>query len=156
MPVEGTETVIDCDIVIPAIGQVVSTESANYQGGPELTSSSTIKTNPATFCTTAEKIFAGGDCVSGPSTVIAAIAGGQRAAVSIDRLLGGTGQLPHDVGFSFAKPDEETLARTIHRAEEKTISLENRKRGFAEVVLGLDRQQALVEACRCLRCDLEK
>jgi NADH-quinone oxidoreductase subunit F len=156
VPVEGTETVIDCDIVIPAIGQVVSTESASYQGGPELTSWSTIKTDPATFCTTAEKIFAGGDCVSGPSTVIAAIAGGQRAAVSIDRLLGGTGQLPHDIGFSFTKPDEETLARVITRAEEKTISLENRKRGFAEVVLGLDRQQVIVEACRCLRCDLER
>ncbi|MFA6426445.1 MAG: NADH-quinone oxidoreductase subunit NuoF [Phycisphaerae bacterium] len=156
IPIEGTQTVIECDIVIPAIGQSVSTELVDYEGGPALTSWSTIKTDLATLNTTADKIFAGGDCVTGASTVIEAIAGGQRAAVSIDRLLGGTGQLPHDTGFSFTKPDEETLAKSINRAEEKMLSVESRNRGFAEVVLGLDRQQAFTEACRCLRCDLEK
>lgn len=156
VPIEGTETVIDCDIVMPAIGQALSAEPVDYPGGPELNQRLTIKADPVTFRTTADKIYAGGDCVTGPSTVIAAIAGGQRAAVSIDRLLGGTGRLPHDVGFSFTKPDEDMLAGAINRAEEKTIPLENRSRGFAEVVLGLDRQQAFMEASRCLRCDLEK
>ena len=64
--------------------------------------------------------------------------------------------LPQDTGFSFTKPDEETLSKSPRRAEEKIIPLEKRKRGFAEVVLGLDRQQAVTEACRCLRCDLEE
>ncbi|NIA16750.1 MAG: NADH-quinone oxidoreductase subunit NuoF, partial [Planctomycetes bacterium] len=156
VPIESSETVIDCDIVIPAIGQTVSVKPVDYSDGPELTAWSTIKVDPVTFNTTVDKIFAGGDCVTGASTVIKAIAGGQRAAVSIDKLLGGTGRLPQDIGFSFTKPDEETLAKSVDRAGEKSIPFEKRKHGFAEVVLGLDRQQALTEACRCLRCDLEK
>ncbi|OHB75542.1 MAG: hypothetical protein A2Z25_07530 [Planctomycetes bacterium RBG_16_55_9] len=156
IPIEGSETILDCDIVIPAIGQTVSIVPVDYSGGPELTSRSTIKADPATLRTAAENIFAGGDCVTGASTVIEAIAGGQRAAVSIERSLGGTGQLPHDMGFSFTKPDVESLAQPTNRPEEESIPFEKRKRGFAEVVLGLDRQQALAEACRCLRCDLEK
>jgi len=156
VPIEGSETVIDCDIVIPAIGQDVSTESVDYPGGPELTKWSTIKVDPVTLNTTVDKIFAGGDCVTGASTVIEAIAGGQKAAVNIDKLLGGTGQLPPDVGFSFTKPDEEQLAKSVARPKEKSIPFKKSVLGFAEVVLGLDRQQALTEASRCLRCDLEK
>ena len=121
-----------------------------------MTSRGTVKVDRITFGTTADRVFAGGDCVTGASTVIEAIAGGQRAAVNIDKLLGGSGLLPPDEGFSFTKPDEEALARPLPPVKEKTIPLEKRKRGFAEVVLGLDRQQALAEAGRCLRCDLEK
>ena len=127
-----------------------------FSNGPELTDFGTIKVDPVAYNTTVDRIFAGGDCVTGASTVIEAIAGGQRAAKSIDKLLGGSGSLPCDTGFSFTKPDEEILAQSTPRVEEKIIPLEKRKRGFAEVVLGLDRQQAIAEACRCLRCDLEK
>jgi len=156
VPIEGSETTIQCDIVIPAIGQIASTESLNVEGGPELTKWGTVKVDPVRLNTTVDSIFSGGDCVTGPASVIGAIAAGQKAAVSIDKMLGGSGNLPHDVGFSFTKPDEETLAQSPPRAEEKIIPLEKRKRGFAEVVLGLDREQALTEAGRCLRCDLEE
>ncbi|MHC4394263.1 MAG: NADH-quinone oxidoreductase subunit NuoF [Planctomycetota bacterium] len=156
VPIAGSESVIECDLVIPAIGQVASTESVKFSSGPELTDWGTVKVNPVSFATTFERIFAGGDCVTGASSVIEAIAAGQRAAASIDRLLGGSGNLPPDTGFSFTKPDEETLAQSPPRPEEKTIPLEKRKRAFAEVVLGLDRQQAFTEAARCLRCDLEE
>jgi len=121
-----------------------------------LTDWGTIKVDPVTYHTTADAIFAGGDCVTGASTVIEAIAGGQHAAKNIDKMLGGSGNLPNDIGLSFTKPDEEILAQSLPRVEEKIIPLEKRKRGFAEVVLGLDREQALAEACRCLRCDLER
>ncbi len=156
IPVEGSESVIECDMVIPAIGQVASAEVVNFSGGPELTAWGTIKVDPVSRNTTVREIFSGGDCVSGPSTVIGAIASGQQAAVHIDRLLGGSGELPGDTGFSFVKPDEETLAKSPPRAEEKIIPPDKRKRGFAEVVLGLDREQAVCEASRCLRCDLEE
>ncbi|NIP27789.1 MAG: NADH-quinone oxidoreductase subunit NuoF [Phycisphaerae bacterium] len=156
VPVEGSESVIECDMVIPAIGQVASTEAVKYSDGPELTDWGTIKVNPVSHNTTVGEIFSGGDCVSGPSSVIAAIASGQKAAVHIDKMLGGTGELPGDVGFSFVKPDDETLEKAPPRAQEKYIALEKRKRGFAEVVLGLDREQAVGEARRCFRCDLEK
>lgn len=154
--VEGSETVIECNMVIPAIGQVVSTESVNFELGPELTDWGTIKVDPVTFNTTVKEIFSAGDCVTGPSSVIEAIAGGQKAAVNIDKMLGGNGKLPQDIGFSFTKPDEDTLAELPPRVKEQIIPLKQRKRGFAEVVLGLDREQALAEAGRCLRCDLEK
>jgi len=156
VPIEGSEAIIECDVVIQAIGQVASTGPVKFSSGPELTDWGTIKVDPVTYNTTVDRIFAGGDCVTGASTVIEAIAGGQRAAKSIDKLLGGSGNLPYDAGFSFTKPDEETLAQSPPRVEEKIIPLEKRWRGFAEVVIGLDRQQALTEACRCLRCDLEK
>jgi NADH-quinone oxidoreductase subunit F len=156
VPVQGSESVIECDMVIPAIGQVASTEAVKFSGGPELTDWDTIKVSPVSRNTTVREIFSGGDCVSGPSSVIAAIAGGQQAAVHIDKMLGGRGELPGDMGFSFVKPDEETLEKSPPRAEEKFIPLDKRKRGFAEVVLGLDREQAVGEAQRCLRCDLEE
>jgi NADPH-dependent glutamate synthase beta subunit-like oxidoreductase len=155
IPVEGSETVVECDIIMPAIGQVVSTETVRYTGGPELTNWGTIKTDPVTLKTSDDRIFSGGDCVRGADTVIQAIADGQIAAINIDRMLGGNGALPQDTGFSITKPDEEKLAESIPRAQEKFITLDKRTRGFAEVVLGLDRQQALGEAGRCLRCDLE-
>ena len=156
VPIEGSETKIQCDIVIPAIGQIASTESLNISGGPELTKWGTVKVDPVEFKTTVDSIFSGGDCVTGPASVIGAIAAGQKAAVSIDKKLGGSGNLPQDIGFSFTKPDEEALTQSPLRPEERNIPLEERKRGFAEVVLGLDRPLALAEAGRCLRCDLEK
>ncbi|MCK4293255.1 MAG: NADH-quinone oxidoreductase subunit NuoF [Planctomycetes bacterium] len=156
IPIAGSETAVECDMVIPAIGQVPSVETAHFINGPELTDWGTIKVNPVSQNTTVGEVFAGGDCVTGPSSVINAIAAGQKAAVNIDKLLGGTGQLPQDTGFSFTKPDEDELAQAPPRPEEKVITIKEQKRGFAEVVLGLDREQALAEAGRCLRCDLEK
>ena len=156
IPIKGSETMIECDIVIPAIGQVASTEPVSFTDGPALTEWGTVKVNPVNFNTTVREIFSGGDCVTGASTVISAIAGGQKAAVGIDKMLGGSGQLLQDSGFSFAKPGEKALTQLLPRAEEKVIPLKKRKRAFAEVVLGLDSEQAVAEAGRCLRCDLEK
>ena len=156
IPIEGSESVIECDIVIPAIGQVPSTESLKFAGAPALTDRGTVKVDPVTFGTGVDKIFSGGDCVTGAATVIQAIAAGQKAAVNIDKMLGGAGNLPPDTGFSFTKPDEEALAEVLERLEEQVIPLSKRKRGFAEVVLGIGREQAAAEAGRCLRCDLEE
>jgi NADH-quinone oxidoreductase subunit F len=153
--VEGSQTVIECEIVIPAIGQVPSCETVRFEGGPELTERGTIRTDPVTLRTTRPEIFAGGDCVTGAASVVSAIAAGQRAAVNIDRMLGGKGLLPPDIGIALT-PAHETPCGTCSRVEEKMISLQKRKRGFAEVVLGLDREQVITEAGRCLRCDLER
>jgi len=156
VPIEGSSTVLECDMVIPAIGQIPSTEIVDYADGPKLTDSGAIQVDVVSLETTVERLFAGGDCVTGPSSVINAIAAGQRAAVNIDKHLGGGGELPHDTGFSILKPPEESATQLLPRSERKTISLKKRRRGFAEVVLGLDKAQALAEASRCLRCDLEK
>jgi NADH-quinone oxidoreductase subunit F len=156
IPVIGSESRIECDMVIPAVGQAASTEAVNLPGGPELTKWGTVKADPVSYSTSVDSIFAGGDCATGPASVIGAISAGQKAAVNIDKKLGGSGNLPNDIGFSFTRPDEEVLLKSTLRPEERSISLDERKRGFAEVVLGLDRPLALAEAGRCLRCDLEK
>ena len=155
VPIEGSESTIECDMVIPAIGQVPSTEVVNRCEGLKVTDAGTVNVDRVTFKTGNDKVFAGGDCVTGAASVIEAIAAGQKAAVHIDRMLGGMGELPEDKGFSLRKPDE-AVSEPIQRVQEKNISLSKRKRGFAEVVLGLDRTEALAEADRCLRCDLEK
>jgi len=155
VPIEGSETTLDCDVVIVAIGQVASTESMTWQNGPEITKWGTAKVDPVTMATSIPGVFAAGDCVSGGSTVIQAIAGGQRAAVNIDKFLGGQGRLPDDTGFSFTKPSEEELAAASTRQEEKNIPVGERKLNFHEVVMGLETESAIREANRCLRCDLE-
>lgn len=155
VPIEGSESTIECDMVIPAIGQVPSTEVVNRCEGLKVTDAGTVNVDRVTFKTGNDKVFAGGDCVTGAASVIEAIAAGQKAAVHIDRMLGGMGELPEDKGFSLRKPDE-AVSEPIQRVQEKNISLSKRKRGFAEVVLGLDREQAVGEAQRCLRCDLEE
>jgi len=155
VPIEGSESTIECDMVIPAIGQVPSTEVVNRCEGLKVTDAGTVNVDRVTFKTGNDKVFAGGDCVTGAASVIEAIAAGQKAAVHIDRMLGGMGELPEDKGFSLRKPDE-AVSEPIQRVQEKNISLSKRKRGFVEVVLGLDRTEALAEADRCLRCDLEK
>jgi NADH-quinone oxidoreductase subunit F len=155
VPIQGSETTIECDMVIAAIGQVPSVEAVGRCDGLEITDWGTVKVDPLTFKTGADKIFAGGDCVTGPSSVIEAIAAGQKAAVRIDKMLGGRAELPPDTGFSLRRPDE-TVSQPLERVQQKNIPLSHRKRGFAEVVLGLDRTEAIAEAGRCLRCDLEE
>jgi NADPH-dependent glutamate synthase beta subunit-like oxidoreductase len=153
--IDGSQALIKCDIILSAIGQVPSSETAGNNGGPERTAWGTIKIDPVTCRTTRPEIFAGGDCVTGAASVMSAVAAGQKAAVSIDRMLGGKGLLPHDVGISLGKSWETTVESPV-RVEEGMIPVNKRKRGFAEVVLGLDREQAILEAGRCLRCDLER
>jgi NADH-quinone oxidoreductase subunit F len=155
IPIEGSETSIECDMVIAAIGQVPSVEAVSSCSDLEITDSGTVNVDPVTFKTGNDKVFAGGDCATGAASVIEAIAAGQKAAVHIDRMLGGTGELPQDKGFSLRKPDE-AVSEPIHRIQQKNIPMSERKRGFAEVVLGLDRTEAVAEAGRCLRCDLEE
>jgi NADH-quinone oxidoreductase subunit F len=154
-PIAGSEFVVECDVVIYAIGQVPSTEPLMGVSAVEFTPWHSIKVDPRTMVSNNPRIFAAGDLVTGGTTVIEAIATGQRAARGIDIALGGMGVLPHDSGFSIIKPDEDRLTHAPPRVSEQTISIRKRMRGFAEVVLGLDKEQALAESTRCLRCDLE-
>ena len=101
-------------------------------------------------------VFAAGDCVTGPATVIGAVAAGQRAAVNIDKLLGGAGKLPPDTAITFTKPNEDELMANTERPTQKCAPADRRKANFDEVVFGLDKEKAVQEAKRCLRCDLEE
>jgi hypothetical protein len=111
------------------------------------------------LATSVEGVFAGGDVVSGPASVIEAIAHGRRAAQAIDRHLGGDGDTteilaPPENVKSLPPLRPETGAR--RRIEVPVVASRLGIRGFGAVELGFSRAAAMEEASRCLRCDLEE
>jgi len=153
VPIEGSEFVIECDMILPAIGQRASIESA---GGLEITPWKTVVSDEMTLATSQEGVFSGGDVNNGGSTVIKAIADGQQAALSIDRFLGGPGIMPPDMLMSLHRASDEELENAPPQAKEPMLALAERLSDFREVVHGFGPEGACAEANRCLRCDLEK
>jgi NADH-quinone oxidoreductase subunit F len=152
--IAGTEFSSTFDAVIAAIGQV---PEATDTFGLALKRGNTFEADPYSLATGREGVFAGGDAVTGPATVIEAIAAGRQAAVSMDKYLGGSGIIDE----ALAPPDElETLPEVEEgeraRVPLATLALGERLCGFAQVELGLTTEAAIVEARRCLRCDLEE
>jgi len=141
----GSEFVAEADIVIAAIGQAPEA-SALLAGNTnlEVTRFGNLAVEPDTLSTNIPGIFAGGDCITGPDTVIGAIAAGKKAAAAIDRYLGGDGVIT------------EPLA--VKRCISGIIIEEEAPRQETVIVDGVDvgytRAQALAEAMRCLRCDV--
>lgn len=147
---------IEADQVIMAVGQASDLSFLDAEGSIS-TEQGRIVVKPDTLKTGMEGVYAGGDVVEGPGSIIHAIAAGRKAASAIDKALGGSGDidevlferdppdphLGHDEGFAF-RP----------RAEPPELGLNRRHRGFREVVLGYAGAQAAKEAGRCLQCDL--
>jgi NADH-quinone oxidoreductase subunit F len=153
VPIEGSEFTINCDMILPAVGQRASLQAA---GGLEITPWKTVEFNPMTLATSEDWVFSGGDINNGGSTVIKAIADGQRAAIAIDRYLGGSGVLPPDVSMSLYRAADDELEAATEQLAEPLIPLGERLGGFQEVVGTFHPEGACAEASRCLRCDLEK
>jgi NADH-quinone oxidoreductase subunit F len=152
-PVEGSEFVMNFDTVIAAIGQRPGIPG---RFNLSLGRGNTIEVDPDTLTTSREGVFAGGDVVSGPASVIEAIAAGRQAAISIDKYLGGKGEIEETLA-----PPEGMVAPLEEAAEERRIEIPNlpvaeRLKGFSLVELGLSEEMAIREAKRCLRCDLEE
>ena len=156
IPVEGDEYTLEVDVIIPAIGQ--TTDTAWMQDtGISATRSSTFEVNEA-LATTRPGVFAAGDAVSGPATVVEAVAQGNQVAVAVDHWLK-TGEYAKP-RFETPRPDIAQIynlddyanARRPHVPE---LELHERDGSFAEVELGFDERTVREEAKRCLRCDLE-
>jgi len=153
VPVKGSEFSPNFDTVIIAIGQV---PKDSEQFGLPLGKGNTFQVDRDTLATTREGVFTGGDAVTGPATVIEAIAAGRQAAVSIDKYLGGSGVIDETLA-----PPEEGVLSEIDEEEKPRISIPSlplcdRLNNFAEVELCLGEEAAVEEAKRCLRCDLEE
>lgn len=102
-------------------------------------------------------IFAGGDVVTGPASIISAIAQGRAAAEVIDRFLGGSG----DIAETLAEPEEALTLPEFRidvkpRTDMARLKTWERAAGFDQVELGLGEAQAGAEASRCLNCDARK
>ena len=158
-PVTGSEFDIEVDTIIEAVGQKPDTSFIKTEGVE--VKNNVIVADRRTLATAHPGVFAGGDVVTGPKTVIEAIAHGQRAASSIKRYLQGKELGPRVERYSYEPiptsrllpTDEETKERT--RISEAEIPLKERKTSFKEVALAYTAEQAKNEASRCLRCDLD-
>jgi len=150
-PVEGSEFTMKFDNVLAAIGQRLGVSD---RFDIPTNSRNTIMTNPRSLATPKKGIFAGGDAVTGPASVIQAIAHGRKAAESIDKYMGGSG----DISEVLAPPETEIppiQEGEQPRPETPTMPVNERLSGFPQVELGYDRDTAIKEAGRCLQCDLE-
>jgi len=107
------------------------------------------------FETKRKGVFAGGDAQTGPSIAIKAVAAGREAAISISRYLNGEDlkemREPFEAPQENFKPIEEDIKKAA-RAKMSRIPMDERKRSFAEVELGLSEEQAIAEAEKCLNC----
>lgn len=154
VPIEGSEFVTEFDNVIASIGQATEVPA---QFELELGRGNVIKVNNETMATSRQGVFAGGDIVTGPASVIGAIAQGRQAASSIDKYLGGDGIIDESL-VTKETPDswfgEDADFANKHQAKMPCIDNKKRMDGFSEVELGYDEATALEEAKRCLKCDL--
>jgi putative selenate reductase YgfK subunit len=159
MPIDGSDHFVEVDAVISAIGQTVDYQCMSSLTDLSWTRRNTIDVNRASMETSMEGVFAAGDAVLGPATVVEAIGGGKKAADSIDRYLSGIPQpkMP-PVPVRRARIEWiEVPASTkmiIKRPEMPLLSVDRRRTTFQQVELGYSENMVREEARRCLRCDV--
>lgn len=156
VPIEGSEFTIPADVVVPAVGQGIDLSCLNGDA-PETNRDTTFKVDKL-LATSREGVFAAGDAVLGPATVIEAVAQGNQAAMAVDAYLRGTA-----AGRARAMTPYRTVELTYRledyaqaqRAEMPARDPAERARTCEEIELGFEEETAREEARRCLRCDLE-
>ena len=149
---EGSETLLECDTIIMAIGQAPKLDFLKPEDGVEISPRGLIAVNPQTLMTSASGIFAGGDCVFGPRLIIDSVADGKRAAVGIDEFLRGRKHPEPIVEVEVFKRHSMPLELLdLARPAVPMLPLE-RRTGVTEVEIGYDAASAVEEAQRCLHC----
>jgi putative selenate reductase YgfK subunit len=156
---EGTEFLIPADTIISAIGQTVDHSVLVPIRELDLSKGGLVKVQPGTMETSIRGVFSGGDLVTGPATVIEAVASGKKAAHSIHHYLRGIpfseiGLLParrHRFRVMEILPQEKAMTS---RPVLPSVSPQQRIQDFREVEHALPDSSASQEAKRCLRCDI--
>lgn len=154
IPVKGSEFKISTDMVIAATGQKPDLAMLAGKGSVALTDWGTIKVNGAVCQTNVPGIFSGGDCVSGPATLIEALNMGNKAAQGIDSYLKGTSlkkEISLDGLDTKAQRDKGFIAKE-NAVKVQLLQPKERKDNFSEVEKGFSVSKAVEEAGRCLRC----
>jgi NADH-quinone oxidoreductase subunit F len=158
-PVAGhnPDFVVEADTVIAAIGQWLDAEPLMNGTRIDTDRKGYFATDRQSGRTSEEWVFAGGDAVTGPASVVAAIGAGEKAAVAIDEFLTGANHAFWRREFEVPTaydPDADPVE--YDRAAVEELPLEQRVAGFDEVELGWAAPVAVAEARRCLRCDYGK
>ncbi|PKM93246.1 MAG: hydrogenase [Firmicutes bacterium HGW-Firmicutes-1] len=151
VPVTGSEVEYEFDMVIPAVSQHSDLPFID-EDEVEITKWGTFVTDNEGM-TKQQGVFAGGDVVRGPDTVIWAIADGKKAASSIDKYLGGTGDLNKGIEVDVPRAQEETDLSEHDRFAIDELDPEKRIHNFDEVNQGFHKLNAIAESMRCLHCD---
>ena len=154
VPIKGSEFILKLDRLIMAIGQ----KSDVPKGfGVELSDRGRVITDKDTLETSMKGVYAGGDLVSGPASVIEAVQMGRIAARSIDKFLGGSGEIEIEL---VEKDDVSSyLGREEGFADRKRVAIQkkivkDRFPGFCQVEYCMTKDEAIKESERCLRCQL--
>lgn len=150
--VADSEFGMEFDMVIPAVSQYSDLPFIK-EDEVEMTKWGTFVTDPDTFMTNQEGVFAGGDVVRGPDTVIWAIADGKKAASSIDKYLGGTGELNKGKDIELPPIKEQGDIKEHNRFDLTMLDVNDRCNNFDEVNRGFHKLNAIAESMRCLHCD---
>ncbi|MBQ1526938.1 MAG: FAD-dependent oxidoreductase [Lachnospiraceae bacterium] len=137
-----------CDILILGVGQRSDVKAFEEAGIPVVRSR--IDADETCSVKGMKGVFSGGDCVTGPSTAINAIAAGQVAAFNIDEYLGYHHKVNCEVTVPEAMPNS---CVPTGRAEIEEVDPFERRENFDEVEVGMTYEEAMREAGRCLRCD---
>ena len=158
-PIEGSEFTMPADALIGAIGQRVENHWLAEIEGLQWSRRDTIRVDSATMATNIDGIFAAGDAVTGPATVIEAIGGGKRAASGIHRYLSGIPQPkmpPVPVRRRRVEWTEVpgNTKMVLKRPEMPLLNMDRRRTTFQQVELGYTENMVREEARRCLRCDI--
>ncbi|RPI59798.1 MAG: 4Fe-4S ferredoxin, partial [Planctomycetaceae bacterium] len=154
-PVAGSEFTEKLDCLVVSIGEKSTLEPLK---NTELMTGGRLTVNRDTLMTRQEGIFAGGDLVSGPNTVIDAVAAGKKAAEMIYRYVHKKGLIVlRDMKLPeiYVSPVDAGDMEGVERVEAPKLALEKRRKNFMEVECAVTAGAAKTEACRCLRCDLE-
>jgi len=156
--ISGSEFLIEVDSVIPAIGQESDWACLTDECACTLSDWGTLTVDPATLQSNDPDIFAGGDAVSGPATVVEAIAAGKEAAISIDRFVRGADLSEGRQKIYNAVNPAEVLEGAAVSKEERMkmphLLPGDRVNNFNEVQLGFDEDRVKKEAQRCLSCGI--
>jgi len=162
VPVEGSEFGLKAKRIIAAIGQQPDPGAMHGVQGVQIDRGSRCVVVPGTFQTDVDWIFAGGDTVTGPATVIEAVYAGKQAARAMLRSLRGDDLTEYSpvpiprmrVEEAMDLSDEEKA--DLERPAMVAVPVEQRRSGFDLDCLGLDEEVARLEAHRCLRCDVNR
>ncbi len=148
--IEGSGFVLECDGVVTAINQDIDHQIYTIIS----TGEGKLEVNKFTSKTSQEGIFAGGDINPwGGNIVIKAIADGKRAAINIDKYLGGEGVLNKGQWFNITRDIDGEVTEPHMRFSTRTLPVEERIDNFKEVDRGFHKLDAMGEALRCLQCD---
>ncbi|HET7182666.1 MAG TPA: FAD-dependent oxidoreductase [Candidatus Limnocylindrales bacterium] len=162
VPIEGSEFVIKADVVIPAVSQAADLTFLPVEADFEV-NRGRVKVDPATYATNVRGVFACGDFVTGPTTLIEAAGHGKKAAYAIDRYLAGrtdvtvAANVKMTSAWTFEMPEFYDVLPRQHipmtALQERMPSTDPDVNFTTQVERGYDATSAVAESTRCLMCN---